>query len=185
VLAAHGALRLHLPVAQGRLTALGYHGGGEGALALQPLGRRGNHGFLRRLGERLFGAPSGLSGYQLQGGAGPPTSALDVGAAAGTEVYSPVDGEVVAIGEFVLNGKRFGAEIGIRPSAAPSLVVSLTRLRPDPGLQVGTTVTASRSPLGRIVDLSAVERQALARHTQDAGNHVTVAVRPAATLTLG
>lgn len=185
VVAAHGSLRLNLPVAARRLTAIGYHGAGDGSLALQPLGKRGNQGLLRRLAERLFGAGgSGLTWYQLEGAGGPPTSALDIGAPADTDVYSPVDGEIVAVSDFVLNGRRFGAQIDIRPSSAPSLVVSLTRLRPDPAVEVGDAVAATTSRLGRVVDLSAVERHALARYTHDAGNHVTLTVRTAATLTL-
>jgi hypothetical protein len=35
-----------------------------------------------------------------------------------------------------------------------------------------------------VIDLSRVERQALARYTQDAGNHVTIEVFPAPTLGL-
>jgi hypothetical protein len=35
-----------------------------------------------------------------------------------------------------------------------------------------------------IVDLAGVERQALARYTQDAGNNVSLSVRPAAALTI-
>ena len=57
-------------------------------------------------------------------------------------------------------------------------------MRPDRSISVGSTVVAGVSKIGSIVDLSDVERQALARYTQDAGNHVSVEVRPAATLTL-
>jgi hypothetical protein len=35
-----------------------------------------------------------------------------------------------------------------------------------------------------VLDLSGIEKQALAKYTQDAGNHVAVELRPAATLTL-
>jgi hypothetical protein len=35
-----------------------------------------------------------------------------------------------------------------------------------------------------VLDLSSVERQALARYTQDAGNHVSIETRGAATQTL-
>ena len=37
VVALEGALRIQLPVAQSRLTAVGYHASGDGAVALQPL----------------------------------------------------------------------------------------------------------------------------------------------------
>ena len=72
----------------------------------------------------------------------------------------------------------------IQPTAAPSLVVSLTQLSPDAALTVGSTVAASTTKVGQVIDLSGVERQALARYTQDAGNHLAIEVHPAATLTL-
>ena len=49
---------------------------------------------------------------------------------------------------------------------------------------VGSTVTASTAKLGTLLDLSRVEQQALAQYTKDAGNHVSIEVRPAATLAL-
>jgi hypothetical protein len=152
--ALHGGLRIQLPVAQTRVTALGYHStaGGHGRFVY----------------------------YQLNGGE---TDVLDVGAAPGTDVYAPVDGTVTGISDFVLNGKVFGSRIDIQPSAAPSLVVSLTQLSPDPALTVGSTVAASSTKIGRVIDLSGVEKQALARYTQDAGNHVAVELRTAATVT--
>lgn len=185
VVAEYGDLRLHLPIAQQQLTALGYHGAGVGALPLEPLGRQGNRGVLGRLLDRIFGADGrGLTWYQLTGGHGASTSALAVGGAPGTDVYSPVDGTVVGISDFVLNRKRYGVRVDIQPTAAPSLVVSISRLRRDPALTVGSTVVAARNRLGTVVDLTKVERQALAGFTQDAGNHVTLEVRPAATLAL-
>jgi hypothetical protein len=74
--------------------------------------------------------------------------------------------------------------LDIQPSAAPSLVVSLTHLSPDPALTVGSMIAASSTKIGRVLDLSGVEKQALSKYTQDAGNHVSIELRPAATLTL-
>jgi hypothetical protein len=98
-------------------------------------------------------------------------------------VYAPVDGTVIGISPFILNGRPYGSRIDIQPAAAPSLVVTLTQLKPDPALTVGTTVTASGTKVGRVIDLSGVEQQALAHYTQDAGNHVSVELHPAAALT--
>ena len=185
VIALRGSLRLMLPVAQSRVTAIGYHAVDDGSLELQPVGRRANEGLLDRLVRRVLGGSgSGLAYYQLDGGAGPETAVLDVGAAPGTDVYAPVDGTVVAITDHVLNGRKYGSRIDLQPTGAPSLVVSLTHLRADPALTVGAPVAASSSKLGTLLDLSAVERQALARYTQDSGNHVTVGVRPSATLAI-
>jgi hypothetical protein len=178
-----GELRLQLPVAQSAVTALGYHAGDPSALELTALGRQGNEGLLARLWHRIAGGGDDkLVWYQLGGGPGPSTSALDVGAAAGTDVYAPVDGTIVGLSDYVVSNRTYGARIDIRPSAAPSFVVSLTQLRPDPSLTVGSPVALGTSKIGTIVDLSGVERQALARYTQDAGNNVSLEVSPSATL---
>jgi hypothetical protein len=180
--AMHGSLRIQLPIAQSRVTAIGYHSSGDGALPLEPLGRQGNEGALARLAHKIFGGGHGrFVYYQLSGGE---TAVLDVGGSPGTDVYAPVDGAVVGISDYVLNGRAYGSRIEVQPATAPSLVVSLTHLRPDPALTVGSTIAASSTKIGRVLDLSGAEKQALARYTQDAGNHVSVEVRPAATLTL-
>jgi len=185
VVATQGALRVQLPIEQNRVTAIGYHAGGDNALPLRPLGRRGNQGLLARLVDRVFGASdSSLVWYQLGGGAGPATSALDVGAAPGTDVYAPADGTIAGITPYVINGTHRGVRIDIRPLAAPAVVVSVTRLSPDPILRVGDSIAAGSTRLGTALDLSKLERQALARYTQDAGNHVTLQVYPAAALSL-
>jgi len=71
------------------------------------------------------------------------TAVLDVGALPGTDIYAPVDGTIVGISDYILNGRAYGSRIDIQPSAAPSLVVSLTHLSPDPALTVGSTIAAS------------------------------------------
>jgi hypothetical protein len=185
VIALEGSLRIQLPVAQSRLTALGYHASGDGAVALQPLGSQANPGTITRLARRVFGGRArGVRWYQIAGGEGPGTAALDVGADPGTDVYSPVDGTVIGLIPYIVNGKRFGSEIDIQPTGAPSLVLSLTHVKPDPALTVGASIAAGTSKLGTILDLSRVEKQALARYTQDAGNHVEIEVRPAASLAI-
>lgn len=179
IVATHGGLRLQLPVAQNRVTAIGFHPG-EG-LALEPVGTRGNEGFVGRLLRRVFGgSSSGSVWYQLDGEGGAPTAVLDVGAPSGTAVYAPVDGVVVAITDVVIDGGSMGVQIDIQPSAAPAAVVSVTRLGADPALTVGSTVSAAQTRIGTLLDFSAVEYQELSRYTRDAGNHVSVTVRPAA-----
>lgn len=182
VVATQGALRIQLPIEQERVTAVGYHGSSDGALELDPLGRRGNKGLIARLVDRVFGGSnSSLVWYQLAGSA---TTALDVGAAPGTDVYAPVDGTIAGITDYVINSVVRGQRIDIRPLSAPALILSVTRLRPDPVLTVGAALVAGSTRLGAVLDLSDLERQALARFTQDAGNHVTLQVLPAAALTL-
>ena len=184
-MAVQGDLRIQLPISQATVTAIGYHGGDLGGLALDPVGQQSNEGLFSRLVHWVFGGRgTGLRYYRMGGGEGPPTGAVDVGAPAGTDVYSPVDGTVVSIRDDILNGRPYGNVIEIEPSGAPSVVVSLTRLRTDPALAVGSAVVAGSTKVGTVVDLSTVEEQALARHTRDAGNHVTLEVHPAAALAL-
>jgi murein DD-endopeptidase MepM/ murein hydrolase activator NlpD len=186
ILARVDALQLQLPVSQSRVTAIGFQGGSDGSIALSPLGTQANEGIVRRLLHAIVGhSSSGPRWYQLPGGEGPATSAIDVGAAAGTDVYAPVDGTIIAIGDIVLNGRPYGSRIDIQPTSAPSLVVSVSTLRVDPALAAGSAVAAGATKLGSLVDISHVEQQALARYTNDAGNHVVIEVHPSASLGLG
>ncbi len=185
IVARLGSLHLQLPVSESRVTTIGYQGGTEGALALSPLGTQANQGLLQRLVHAIVGGPSGgPRWYQLPGGVAPATSAIDVGAVPDTDVYSPVDGTVVAIGDVVLNGRNYGSRIDIQPATVPSVVVSVSHVRVDPSLAVGSPVTAAGSRLGAVVDFSRAEHQALAQYTNDSGNHVAIEVHTAATLSL-
>jgi len=180
VLATVGNLRVQSPVAQGGVTAVGFHGSAEGALALKPVGPQANEGLLARLWRRITGSSRvGLQWYQLSGG---PLRTLDVGAVAGTDVYSPVDGTVVAIRDQIVSGRRVGAEIELRPASAPSLVVAISNVRPDASLTVGANVAAGASKLGTVTDISRFERQALERYAADGGNNVSIEVHPSASL---
>jgi hypothetical protein len=176
IVALRGGVRLQLPIAQARVTAIGYSAA-TGSLALSPVGHQVNEGVLSRIVHGIFGGGGGSPNwYQLAGGG---TAALDVGAAAGTDVYSPVDGVVAAIRPFIVEGKQYGSEIDIQPQNSPSLVVAVSQLVADQGLTVGAAVVSGATKLGTVVDLASIEQQALAQYTNDGGNHVTVEVRAA------
>ena len=95
-------------------------------------------------------------------------------------MYAPVDGRVVGVTPYVVNGRRYGNRIDVQPAQDPSVVVSLTHVEALNPLVVGAAVRASQTRLATVKDLSAVEEQALARYTNDAGNHVALEVMPAA-----
>jgi len=180
VLATVANLRIQSPIAEGGVTAVGFHGSEEGPLVLQPVGPQANEGMLARVWRRITGsAREGLAWYQLESGS---LRTLDVGAVAGTDVYSPVDGTVVAIRSQLISGRAVGVEIELRPISAPSLVVTLRNVRADRGLTVGANVVAGSSKLGRVVNIAAHERQALAGYATDAGNNVSIQVQPSAGL---
>ena len=183
VIALQDTLRIQMPINQSRVTAIGYHASGADVLALQPVGTQANAGVVGRLIHRLFGqSGSGIRYYQLGGGVGPQTGGLDVGAPVATDVYAPVDGSVMAISDMIVNGKAYGVRIDIQPSGSPGVVVTLENLKPDPALTVGSAVSAARTKVGQVIDLSSVEQAALARYTQDKGQHVHIEVRPASGL---
>jgi murein DD-endopeptidase MepM/ murein hydrolase activator NlpD len=185
-IALYGRLRVASPVNEGVVTAIGYHGAGDGTLPFEPVGRQANVGVATRVFHRIFGGGGGggVVYYQLGGGQGPSTGALDVGAAPGTDVYSPADGRVVGLRDYVLNGEKYGSVIDIEPVGEPSVVLSVSHVQADPALTVGSTLAASTSRIGRVVDLSGVEHLALARYTRDAGNYVELVLHPAGSVPL-
>jgi murein DD-endopeptidase MepM/ murein hydrolase activator NlpD len=184
IVAMQDTLRIQLPVNQSRVTAIGYHASGASALALEPVGTQANAGVAERLFRRIFGSSgSDVRWYALDGGVGPQTGGLDVGAPVDTDVYAPVTGSVIAVSENVVDGKAYGVRIDIQPSGNPGVVISLKNLRADPALTVGSTVSAGKTKIGRVIDLSAVERAGLARYTQDNGQHVHLEVLPANAVT--
>ena len=139
VLATVGNLRVQSPVARGGVTAVGFHGSVEGALVLQPVGPQANEGLVARLWRKITGSSrTGLAWYQLESvdpaNPGSRRSRRD-------GRLPPVDGTVVAIRDQLVSGRKIGAEIELRPTSAPSLVVTIQNVRPDTGLAVGANVT--------------------------------------------
>lgn len=111
------------------------------------------------------------------GRAGPETAALDVGAPAGTTVFSPVDGVIAGVTDYMVSGRIEGYEVTVEPSGVRGLLVRITHL--DPPVvgerpNVGESVAAGVTTIGRVRDFSAVAEQELARFTADSGNHVHI-----------
>jgi hypothetical protein len=179
---APGGLVLDVPVRQARITAIVYHGvGSANVIPLEPIGRQKNANFLERLGSDLTGTSEGdgPSYYVDEGGEGVDTGSVDVGAPADTSVYAPVDGTVVSIRPYVIDGVAWGSVLQIQPTSAPATIVTLTNVDLAPGVDVGTPVTHARTRIGRVKDLSKALDQTLSRFTSDSGNHVHIEVSPA------
>jgi murein DD-endopeptidase MepM/ murein hydrolase activator NlpD len=159
VIARGEGIEVHLPVDPARVTAAMFHPVNDpSGVALD--------------------ATSALEVHQADRGdrTGPETAGLDVGAPAGTTVYSPVDGVIASVSDYVVSGRIEGYEVVITPSVAASgLVLRLTHLDEPADAErpsVGTPVRAGTTPLGRVRDFSPVARQEIARYTSDTGNHV-------------
>ena len=178
----HGVVRIQMPIAQAQATAIGYHSSADGAIALKPLGHQGNEGVTA---ERV---PQDLRRRRRPSDLVPARRRRNLGARrrrrAGHERLRAGRRHVIGMTPYIVAGHRFGSRIDIQPQSAPSLVVSVTQLRADPSLKVGSNVVSGATRIGAVVDLAKIERQALARYTNDAGNHVSIELRPAATLVL-
>jgi hypothetical protein len=175
-------LELDVPIAQARVTAIVYHGVGDASvIALTPSGHQKNAGLVTKLGNLLTGTSTGAGPayYVDSAGGGASTGSVDVGAVAGTRVYSPVDGTIVGIRPYVLDGSPHGSVLQIQPTSTPADIVTLTNIRTASQIAVGDQVIAARTRLGTVIDLSRVITQELAKYTSDAGNHVHLEVGPA------
>lgn len=157
-----GLVELHLPIDQTRVTAIAFHASDNPtSVELQPVGDLEYHTAPR------------------DGRPGPERAAVDVGAPAGTLVYSPVDATVVGVSPWVLRGRVQGYQLSLEPQNAGDVLVVLTHIGPHDGSPlpaVGQAVRAGQTPLGEVIDLSGVVDQELARYTADVGNHVAIEV---------
>jgi hypothetical protein len=106
-----------------------------------------------------------------------PDLELDVGAPAGTVVYSPADGQIIGIYDSIIQGQVQGYRVLIALQGAPGIAVSVTHLVAHPGgpaPKVGQAVQSGVTPLGQVIDLSGVEQQDISQFSGDAGNHVAI-----------
>ena len=110
--------------------------------------------------------------------AGPPSSALSIGAPAGTPVYSPIDGIVASVSPNLVAGRELGFQVTLQPNSQSSAAIRVTNLTAAPGgrPQLGEPVGAGATPLGQVADLSGVAQLSMSRFTADAGNHIRVEV---------
>jgi len=109
-----------------------------------------------------------------------PDLELDVGAAAGTVVYSPVDGQIIGVYDNIVQGQVQGYRVIIAPQSAPGIAVSVSHLYAPTGTappHVGSAVISGTTPIGRVIDLSSIETQNISQFTGDAGNHVAIEVQ--------
>ena len=180
MLATVGNLRVQSPVAQGGVTAIGFHGSEDGALVLKPVARSRTRACSPGCGAvspaRRAAASPGTSSP------GGPLRTLDVGAVAGTDVYSPIDGTVVAIRDQVVSGRTSAPRSSCGRRRRPHSSSRSQNVSPDPALSVGANVAAGSSKLGTVTTSARFEHQALEHYAADGGNNVAIQVFPSATL---
>ena len=157
--------------------------------ALDPLGERGNKGWLAPAArpDLRRRAATRSSGTSSPAAAGRRPSSLDVGAAPGTDVFSPVDGTIVGIAR-----RRDRPAQARRPHRHPA---RRARRRSIVSISAAARRSGAHRRLGRrgrerreARDACSISPRSSGRrsrgYTQDAGNHVSLVVRPAATFSL-
>ena len=115
----------------------------------------------------------------LQGATGSDYGGLDVGAAPGTPVYSPVDGIVTAVTDYTVAGRVEGYEVLIEPGRGSSVAVRVSQISSPDGdtrPMIGQRVGAGKDEIGRVHDLSGVADLPLGRFTSDGGNGAHIEV---------
>jgi hypothetical protein len=157
-----GSLSLRMPVDRRVVTAIAFRAvDNPAALALTPAKGTG--------AEVISG-----------GGSGPDTGSVDIGAPAGTLVWSPVDGTVASVAPYLIAGRPQGYEVTIQPSVAAGILVRMTHLQVPSGgrrPRVGQAVRAGTGrPIGQVRDFTSLGRQMISRFTPDGGNHVHIEV---------
>ena len=183
-LASRGPVILYVPIDRARITAIVYHRmEGSDTLDLTPSGKLLNAGIVDRIERQIIGPTATGPDYFISAGS---TASVDVGAGAGTQVYSPVNGTIVGITPMILDGAAWGSQLSIQPQADPGVVVVVSHIFVDPALRIGQQVTASQEPtlLGTVADLSKVLKMELAHYTADSGNHAHIELRPTPVLAI-
>jgi hypothetical protein len=185
VLAREGSLELFVPIRIDRVAAIAYHPvAGSRSYSLDPVGRQANANLLDSLWRHVFGDGGGGVRYYVTDGG---TDAVDIGARAGTDVYAPVNGQVVSLSPDVIDGDAvsYGVTVAIQPTGNPSVVVSMAHVMLDngpdgePTLQVGAQVEHGRTRIGTVAATSAVLQSDVAQYTSNGGDNVEISVDPA------
>lgn len=181
--ASEPSLRLQVPIRRNAITAIGYsHRNDDHALELEPSGNRGNEAWGARWFRRFLAtqAPSDLRWFAL-GRSGEPPTMVTVGAAVGTDVYAPLNGTVIAVSPYVIDGSVAGQVVQIQPLGDADTVIVMRDIDAAAGLSVGQGVSASSTLVGTVRDMPDGLERPLARYTHDSGPAVELYVRRVST----
>lgn len=106
---------------------------------------------------------------------GPPDTAIDVGATAGTPVYAPVTGTVVDVKAYLLYQKYDDFEIHIRLDGCDAAEVVLIHVA-EPTVAVGDHLVGGVTPVAVVRRLADKLTLQLGAYTTNGGDHVHVQI---------
>lgn len=163
-----------LPIAAKDSTIIAYHGtGNDDALPFTPIGSKINGGFISDLLEGMFSGSAPVRYYLLgdQDDRGVETAAVDVGAAPGTPLSSPISGQITGVKSYLLHGKYEDVQVDIRPEGLSGVTLSLLFIA-EPTVSMGQTVEAGKTQIGKVREAQGELGNLLAARTHDSGSHV-------------
>ncbi|MCA1731786.1 MAG: hypothetical protein LC751_21015, partial [Actinobacteria bacterium] len=180
VLAEAAGIGVSSPIHPEDLTGLGYHPAGDNLLGMSPRGRDISGNFLLRFFEDT--TTSEKIWYHLMapaGRPGPRMGAMDVETGAGTAVYAPVTGKVVAVRPDPLLPDSANV-VQIKPADNPDVFISVSLVKKIArGVGPKAPVRAGVTQLGSVADSRAFLQPQLSSYTSGDGNHVTVSASKA------
>ena len=167
-----GDRNLLLPISAHDATIIAYEAvSDERAVVLTPIGEQANANALVRFFRGIFSSPPAVRYYLLDGGAGPVTTSVLVGAAAGSPVYAPISGTVTAVKDYMLFGEYPDVQVDIHPEKTSGTTVTMLFIN-DPVVSIGDIVTAGKTQLGVVRECPEQLGRKLATYTHDSGSHV-------------
>lgn len=166
---------VHLPIRDDQVKAIAYHqaSSDNDAQAMQPVGKCIVDDF-----GTDFAIEDGMMGYesfiimQSRGRATNPTTAVDISAEAGSDVYAPVTGVVSAAEPYLLYGKYDDSKVCIIPDGNAGIEAVMIHIE---GISVtpGERVEAGITRIASLRDISSWFVSEISRlYTHDEGNHV-------------
>jgi hypothetical protein len=169
---------LVLPVQAQDATIIAYDSlSDDRAVNLTPMGRQVNGSVVSRSISRVFASSSGIKYYKLRnnGRVVADTGAVDIGAAAGTIITSPVKGTVTSVKQYKLYGKYDDVEVDISPAGMSGVTITML-LVDQPAVVIGQSLVEGKTQIGKVRAAPPELAARLSAYTHDSGSHVHLQV---------
>ena len=181
LIALEGETEIHLAIDPNELTAVAFHqASGDYALHMTSLVPDADMAAANELKAMPPVAEGAIFGEGVWHGCvlrlwrsnrgGQPDSALDMGAAPGTAVWSPISGTVIEVRPYLLYDKYDDFEIHIRPTGRDDIDAVLIHVQ-DVKVRVGDTVKGGITRIGSVRQMSDKMDIQLGGYTANGGDH--------------
>lgn len=174
-----GKMEISLPFSKVDFNASGFHTSDNPlAYSLTPIGKKVNTKKMpKNRAQKILKDTENLSFLKLQrsGGNGKSTSAVDIGAKAGSLVISPISGTVILVRKYRLYGYINDFEIHILPLGYKDRHMVIIHLT-SPLVKKGDVLKRDTTPIAKVRDISKFLKPQLRDYTKEKGNHIHLQV---------